>query len=267
MAEILLNNVDIANYGIKPLKYLERLFTIPSNEEVSYMNWYEGQIDVDLVSGVKLKKVREIEIEFYSSEYSVRYITFINLLLINPYNSFKFLATNETLNLRLKQQNEVDLFGLSDTSKFTLTFVEENYSKVLIGAWVECPLVDDILTIDSVNINTYGIVVIDNCFKDFLRYDFMHERVNGANGRINPQIRDVEIKLACTGLVVTDFIQNFYSFLGFLIAPNKREIIINYNNRLYQYNGFYNGMRIDNLIIHGVENDVWCEFSVKLKVW
>lgn len=264
MSNIKINNTDIANYGFIPTKYLESLFTLPEAEEVSFIEWYEGGFDYDLQDGIKLQDSREIEIELASVQYSNRFVTFINMLMTNPFNNYLFSDTNETLSLRFIEQANNNLLGATNGSKFKIKLLEENYSRVLTDNHIDLGIIDTLLEIDNVNVNSYGMV-LTNGYDDLLRYARTHERELNKVSPIKPKAKDVKLEFACTSIKIEDFIQNYYSFFAMLIRADIRDLKLNYRGYLFRNKAFYQGMGVSKLIIQ--DGLVWCKFFVNLKAW
>lgn len=264
MSNIKINNTDIANYGFIPTKYLESLFTLPEAEEVSFIEWYEGGFDYDLQDGIKLQDSREIEIELASVQYSNRFVTFINILMTNPFNNYLFSDTNETLSLRFVEQANNNLFGATNGSKFKIKLLEENYSRVLTDTHIDLGTIDTLLEIDNVNVNSYGMV-LSNGHNDLLRYARTHERELNKVSPIKPKAKDIKLEFTCTSINIEDFIQNYYSFFAMLIRADIRDLKLNYRGYLFRNKAFYQGMGVNKLIIQ--DGLVWCKFFVNLKAW
>ena len=264
MSNIKINNTDIVNYGFIPTKYLESLFTLPKAEEVSFIEWYEGGFDYDLQDGVKLQDSREIEIELASVQYSNRFIAFIGMLMANPYNNYLFSDINETLSLRFVEQANNDLFGATNGSKFKIKLLEENYSRILTDTHIDLVLIDTLLEIDNVNVNSYGMV-LTNGYDDLLRYARTHERERNKVSQIKPKAKDITLEFACTSLDIATFITNYYSFFAMLLNVGIRTLKLNYRGYLFQNKAFYQGMGVNELIIQ--DGLVWCKFFINLKAW
>ncbi|MDD4685131.1 MAG: hypothetical protein PHD45_07860 [Bacteroidales bacterium] len=264
MSNIKINNTDIVNYGFIPTKYLESLFTLPNVEEISFVDWHEGQKDADLEGGIPLQREREIEISFVSLQYSNRFITFINNLLAGGEKDFYFSITNETIALRLLEQKNNNLFGSTNASEFSLKFLEERYDRLLTDTHISVGEQDDLLKIDGINVNNYGMTLTKG-WGELLSYQDVHKQERGSFSNMKTKAKDIRLEFSCVGLDVSLFIRNYYSFFAMLLFPNLRTLRLNYRGYIFDSKGFYQGMGVNELIIQ--DGLVWCEFFVNLKAW
>ncbi|MDD2519110.1 MAG: hypothetical protein PHG18_04415 [Bacilli bacterium] len=263
--KILLNGVDIANYGMIPLQgYLSDVISMPKTNDVDCLDWYEGNTDADLTDGISFKKEREISIPLYCKDLNSYYNTFINLLLSTPYNTFKFVDINKTLTLRLSSQSKNEVWGFNNRNTFELKFIEDNCSITLLDNHIQQTVLStDIITIDSINIGEYGFNVNKGTLSNLLSIKNTFDRLNNAIKSIKATSNDIEIKLSSTKLNVTTFFQNYYSLIYILTTPNEKTLNLAYNGKTYEMTFFYKDIKINELIIK--DNKVFMIMTLVIK--
>lgn len=263
--KLLINNIDVATYGIVPIKgYLLDILSLPQINTIPLVEWYEGNIDVDLIDGITFKNDREIKIPFYCNDFSGGFTSFINYLTQHPSLSLNFPEIGETINARLITQVTNDIWGLSNSQSFELTFLQEDYNKSFVDNKIICNSINDQCSIDSENINNYGMLLSEGSINSILKNGNTHDRIKNATSNISFRAYDAKLNITCTKLNLSTFKTNFESFIAKLIAPNKRTITIKYNNVNFSSYFYFNGVKILDFCI--IQSVVWCSFELNIKV-
>lgn len=264
MGKILVNNIDIENYGIRVTNdYLKQLFTLPEKEDVTYVEWYEGEVDVDLTDGISFKDSKEIKLECYTISFDDNFQSLVSILTSQAINNFTFEELSITIPLRLlKIENSVVYSGY-ENQKFTITLLQEDYNIT----FEDNHIIQNIYKygncfIDNIDISEYGFVLLEDSLNKLFNRDF-HSRLQNANSSINKKMVDISLSFGSNGMNLNTFKMNFISFISLIISSGIKTLKIRYMNKELLYSCYYDNSNIQTFLLD--KDSVFFKFDLILK--
>ena len=264
MGRILVNNIDIAEYGIKVInEYAISLLNPPEKKDLTTIDWYEGQFDVDLDEGIKFKEERQITLECYQTNFTRNFQTFLSVLMAQPYNLFTFEQFGLNLRLKLLKIENNNVFYGFDNQQFKITLLQDDFNNTFIDNHIPQNYYDDACSIEGINVNDYGFVLLQGSLDAFFKRT-IRDRLKGATYALTTKPIECELSFGCTTLDIDTFKTNFNSFIALVTTAGSKSVELNYKNTWYKLQCFYDNIAIKTFLLN--ENKVWVEFTFKIIV-
>ncbi|MBO6117380.1 MAG: hypothetical protein J6P44_02430 [Bacteroidales bacterium] len=264
MGRILINNIDIEEYGVKVLNdYIKDLLNPPDKEDITSIEWYEGQFDVDLSDGIQFKEEKEIKLECYQDDFSKNFQTFFDVLSSQPYNLFTFEEIGLNLRLRLlKIENNNVLSGFNKQT-FKITLVQDDFDETFTDNHIYFNFVDSACFIENNNVNDYGFILLEGSL-DKIFERTIQDRLVGAKHSLTIKAIEEDLSFGSSTMDVEQFKINFNSFIGLVTSAGSKSLVLRYDNQEYKMQCFYNNIAINSLLLNN--GKVWVTFTLKVAI-